>query len=355
MITRDIMVQLVLALTLCLIATVQPLLMEFAKRGNGGHTPFHTPSAVFYTEAIKLVIALCTWGYQARTLEYTGLENLRLSTAVVFAVPAALFAAQNNAVFFAMQLLDPPTFQLWACFKLIPVGIASRVVLGKRLSPVQWSALALLALGMANTTLGCATELSAAASGGAATSRRARGILILLVNGCLSGLSTVFNEWLIKFQDPKAPLMFKNLLIYGFGCLITFGSWQPSAARQFAAPLVITIVCTNAAAGLCVSLVLKYCDSLVKGFSTSVSVILAMAVSSVLFGFELTRPFAIGSAVVCCAFYLYFGHFNQVLQKHSAEQRDASESGELLEQHSDHEAGETGKVEEGIVGLTAGK
>ena len=23
------------------------------------------------------------------------------------------------------------------------------------------------------------------------------------VNGCLSGLSTVFNEWLIKFQDPK--------------------------------------------------------------------------------------------------------------------------------------------------------
>ena len=51
------------------------------------------------------------------------------------------------------------------------------------------------------------------------------------VNGCLSGLSTVFNEWLIKFQDPKAPLMFKNLLIYSFGVLITFGSWQPSAVQ----------------------------------------------------------------------------------------------------------------------------
>ena len=61
------LVQLALALTLCIIATIQPLLMELAKRGNGGHTPFHTPSAVFYTEAIKLVIALCTWGYQART------------------------------------------------------------------------------------------------------------------------------------------------------------------------------------------------------------------------------------------------------------------------------------------------
>ena len=50
-----------------MIATIQPLLMEVAKRGNGGHTPFHTPSAVFYTEAIKLVIALCTWCYQKRT------------------------------------------------------------------------------------------------------------------------------------------------------------------------------------------------------------------------------------------------------------------------------------------------
>ncbi len=47
------------ALLLCVIATLQPLLMECAKRGNGGHAPFHTPSAVFLTEALKLVIALC--------------------------------------------------------------------------------------------------------------------------------------------------------------------------------------------------------------------------------------------------------------------------------------------------------
>ena len=155
-----------------------------------------------------------------------------------------------------------------------------------------------------------------------ATSRRTKGIPIPLANGCLSGTSTVFNEWLIKFQDPKArsdpaahratpglqrpstatrhpppanghppqaPLMFKNLMIYTFGVIICFGSWQPSTAEQFYAA-VLVIVGTNAAAGLCVSLVLKYCDSLVKGFSTSVSVILAMAVSSVLFGFQLTRP-----------------------------------------------------------------
>ena len=78
-------------------------------------------------------------------------------------------------------------------------------------------------------------------------------------------------------------------------------------------PLAAVIVLVNACAGLCVSAVLKYCDSLVKGFSTSVSVLLAMCASALLFGFTLTRPFAIGSAVVCCSFYLYFGDFNAKL------------------------------------------
>ena len=57
--------------------------------------------------------------------------------------------------------------------------------------------------------------------------------------------------------------------------------------------------------------------------------------------------------------HLYVGHFNQVLQKHSAEQRDVSESGELLEQHSDHEGAaepaEAHKVELGAIGHAAGK
>ena len=42
-------------------------------------------------------------------------------------MPAILFIIQNNLVYLALSLLDPPTFQLWACWKLIPAGIFSRV------------------------------------------------------------------------------------------------------------------------------------------------------------------------------------------------------------------------------------
>ena len=151
----DVLSQLAASSALCIIATAQPLLLELAKRGNDGKTPFHAPTAVFVTEVIKLVIALTTWLYQYSTLEYKGTENFRPVTSLAYAVPAILFAVQNNLVYIAMQDLDPPTFQLWACFKLIPVGIFSRILLGRRLTNVQWVALCLLALGMGNTTQAC--------------------------------------------------------------------------------------------------------------------------------------------------------------------------------------------------------
>ena len=112
-----------------------------------------------------------------------------------------MYTIQNNLVYVAMSMLDPPTFQLWACWKLIPAGLFARCMLGQRLSRVQWVALVLLALGMATTKL--------TARAGHGTWRQTQGIGVLLVNGCLSGASGVTNEYLIKLSDPRAPLMFK--------------------------------------------------------------------------------------------------------------------------------------------------
>ena len=61
------------------------------------------------------------------------------------------------------------------------------------------------------------------------------------------------------------------------------------------------------------SQVLKYADVLVKGFSTSAAVLFAAIASALCCGFVVTPPFAVGLAVVCCSFYLYFGPHNTVL------------------------------------------
>ena len=273
--------------------------MELTKSRHGGEAPFHTPSMVFYTELLKALVAFAYYGYQFPRLEYTGLENLTWRSCSVFAVPALLYAVQNNLNYVALKSIDPPTYQLWGCSKLIWAGVFFRLILGRTLTLRKWTALGLLAAGMAITTLHPAEDeqSSRAALGG---------IMLVLCTSSLSGLSSIFNEWLIKFQDPKAPLMFKNGMLYAFGVLMCIGSWKPSAPLGDP-PLFLALVLVQACAGLCVSFVLKYCDSLVKGFSTSGAVILATALSAGLFNFGLRAPFLIGTSVVCGAFYLYFG------------------------------------------------
>lgn len=310
-------VQFAAASALTLFTTAQSVLIELVK--VDGHIPFHIPSAVLYTELVKLFVALLIWSWQCRKLEYTGLENLRLTGAIAFAVPATLFIVQNNVTYHAMQLLDPPTYQLWACFKLIPTGLLSRLCLGQRRSKVQWCALLLLALGMATTKLDLKADTLRgthdAHAGNRVIVQQLKGIGWMLLNGCLSATSGVANEWLIKVQDPKAPLMLKNAQVYAFGVLASIGLWRSPAAGGLDgfSGLACFIVVLNAATGFSVSVVLKYTDNLVKGFSTSAAVLLATIVATLCCTFEVSHPFAVGVLVVTCSFYLYFGEHNKVL------------------------------------------
>ena len=48
-------------LTLTIFSTAQSLLVEWAKTIHGGKIPFHTPSAVLYTELLKLLVSTAIW------------------------------------------------------------------------------------------------------------------------------------------------------------------------------------------------------------------------------------------------------------------------------------------------------
>ncbi|CAO3626790.1 unnamed protein product [Cunninghamella blakesleeana] len=66
--------------------------------------------------------------------------------------------------------------------------------------------------------------------------------------------------------------------------------------------LVISI---QAFGGLIVALVVKYADNILKGFATSISIILSSLVSIWLFNFSLSGTFVLGAAFVIYATYLY--------------------------------------------------
>ncbi|CAO3595567.1 unnamed protein product [Absidia cylindrospora] len=66
--------------------------------------------------------------------------------------------------------------------------------------------------------------------------------------------------------------------------------------------LVISI---QAFGGLVVALVVKFADNILKGFATSISIILSSLVSVFIFNFTLSGTFIIGTALVIYATYLY--------------------------------------------------
>ena len=306
-------------LSICM-ATIQPIVVQFSK--VNGRVEYHMSSAVFYTEFLKLIISIALWVLMPPTstsLPLTVSEDDKLckcppSPAAVskvmgvmaYAVPAALYIAQNNLTIRAMGYLDPPTFQLWVTFRLIPAALLTRFVLKRSVSLVQWIALILLMIGMGVTTF----KLSGSEDvSNESADNNFLGILLVLLNGCLSATSGVINEWLLKYQDTSLPMTLKNARIYAFGALLAIPTmrlpWTPGALHGFS-PSAWAVVWTNAALGLSVSLVLRYADNLVKNFNGAAAVLLSALVSAPLFGFQWTTPFVLGALIICCSFILYF-------------------------------------------------
>ena len=70
-------------------------------------------------------------------------------------------------------------------------------------------------------------------------------------------------------------------------------------------PLVWTIIFIQAGGGLLIAVVVKYADNILKGFATSISIIVSTVVSIYLFNFQVSAMFVVGVAFVILAIYLY--------------------------------------------------
>ncbi len=57
--------------------------------------------------------------------------------------------------------------------------------------------------------------------------------------------------------------------------------------------------------GLIVALVVKYADNILKGFATSMAIVLSCIVSMILFDFQLSLLFTLGSSLVIFSIFVY--------------------------------------------------
>ena len=69
--------------------------------------------------------------------------------------------------------------------------------------------------------------------------------------------------------------------------------------------LVLVVISQQAVGGLIVAVVVKYADNILKGFATSLSIILSCIASVFLFDYVISLRFTVGALLVIIAIYLY--------------------------------------------------
>ncbi|ORY79696.1 nucleotide-sugar transporter-domain-containing protein [Leucosporidium creatinivorum] len=237
-------------------------------------------------------------------------------------IPACLYVVQNNLQFVAASNLDVPTFQVTYNLKILTTALFSVVLLRKRLTPKKWLALFFLAAGV-----GVVQLQSSTASGGhkevagAHQMERVKGLLAVASACMTSGLAGVYFEMVLK--GSKADLWIRNVQLSFFSLLPAavavflpdlslFSSAAASAPPVERQPIFAhfgvwawAVVMIQVLGGLVTALVIKFSDNIMKGFATSLAIVLSFCAGIILFDFQVTLSFLVGTCIVVGATYLY--------------------------------------------------
>lgn len=191
--------------------------------------------------------------------------------------------------------------------KIFTTALFSVLLLGKKLSWMQYGALMILFVGITLVQF----DESSTASSFLLDWEQSVGLAAVAGAAMCSGFSCVYFEKMLK--SSSASLWLRNVQLGIFapgtaliGMLIKDGA--EIIERGFFhgySFLVLTIVVQQAIGGLVVAVVMRYADNILKGFATSVSIILSTVLSVFIFDYSITMVFSLGVAMVMLAIYLY--------------------------------------------------
>ncbi|KAF6018418.1 SLC35A3 [Bugula neritina] len=285
-------------------------------RATNRDSPYLPSTVVALVEIFKMLITLSMLfaekGYSfSTTLQTISCEVLKKPRETIkLSVPALLYVIQNSLLFVALSNLDSATYQVCYQLKILTTALLSVAMLHKRLRISQWFALILLTSGVVLVQL--------AKSEGAESAAKSKegsvfiGLLTVVAASCLSGFSGVYFEKVLKGSNQS--LWIRNVQLGGFSIVIAFASIYVKDGETVAANgffqgytyLTWLIILLGVLSGITVALVVKYADNILKGFATSISILISTLVSFYfLDDFEPSFGFFIGATLVIFATFLY--------------------------------------------------
>lgn len=227
-----------------------------------------------------------------------------------------LAVIQNNLQFVAASNLEAATFQVTYQMKILTTAGFSVLLLRRKLNSTKWLALLALAIGV-----GIVQIQSTGGSSNSSSSHSGhimypfKGFIAVAAACFTSGLAGVYFEMVLK--GSQADLWVRNVQLSLFSLLPALvpvfasqtatpltGAWFHALFANFGAWAWGTVL-VQVFGGLVTAIVIKYSDNILKGFATSLSIVLSFLASVALFDFYITPSFLLGSATVLAATWMY--------------------------------------------------
>jgi len=228
---------------------------------------------------------------------------------------------QNNLQYVAASNLEAATFQVTYQMKILTTAGFSVLLLRKILSPSQWLSLLFLAIGVGIVQIQTIVPNHGSEIGDISavlpTVNPMKGFMAVVAACFTSGLAGVYFEMVLK--NSQADLWVRNVQLSVFSLLpalapiIFTHSTQPgqsllSILFDNFGGWAWTTVFVQVLGGLMTAMVIKYSDNILKGFATSLSIVLSFLASVALFDFQMSITFILGSTIVLIATWLYNQH-----------------------------------------------
>lgn len=305
-------------ITLTLQNAILGLSMRYARTRPGDI--FLSSTAVLMSEVVKLITCLFLVFNEegkdvqkfVKSLHKTIIANPMDTLKVC--VPSLVYIVQNNLLYVSASHLDAATYQVTYQLKILTTAMFAVVILRKKLLTTQWGALVLLLLGVILVQLAQtvteATEAASAATNGPEQNRML-GLLSALGACFLSGFAGIYFEKILKGAEISVWMrnVQLSLLSIPFGTITCFVSDASKIFEHgffFGYDVFIWyLVVLQAGGGLIVAVVVKYADNILKGFATSLAIIISCVASIYIFNFNLTLTFSMGAALVIASIFLY--------------------------------------------------
>lgn len=337
-------------LVLLLQNSVLVLMMRYSRVNVDPDQPMYLAStAVFVAEIIKLATCIMVLIYNNGSL-FRAIDIIRKEIIeqpgeiAKMLVPSGLYALQNNLLYIALSNLEAATFQVTYQMKILSTAIFSVVMLNKRLTRQKWLSLCLLMVGVTlvqlqnvGTSKGpmvldsledeegdhefleapigdsvsdTANQMMEDVGDDEPTQNPVIGLLAVLTSCVSSGFAGCYFEKIIK--GTESDMWVRNLQLGLSGALFSFLAMFYDRQKileggMFQGYTTITwiVVVNQALGGLLVAIVVKYADNILKGFATSLSIIISGLISVYFFDFEPSFQFQMGALVVIFATYMY--------------------------------------------------